>query len=87
MWKAYPHFSPPERFPPFQLAGGLFLVNAWENAASAMEMSAVAAKNCALLAVQHLRSAEFAGETAGLDTDVDFEDHADTPALKARAEL
>ena len=53
-WLAYPHFSPPERFQPFKLTEGLYLNNAWENAASAMEMSAVAAKNCALLIVQHL---------------------------------
>ena len=54
-WEAYPHFSPPERFQPFKLAPGLYLNNAWENAASAMEMSAVAAKNCALLIARHLR--------------------------------
>ncbi len=56
-WKAYPLFSPPERFPPFRLTPGLYLNNAWENAASAMEMSAVAAKNCALLASQYLQKA------------------------------
>ena len=54
-WQAYPHFSPPEHFQPFKLAPGLYLNNAWENAASAMEMSAVAAKNCALLIARHLR--------------------------------
>ena len=54
-WEAYPRFSPPERFQPFRLAPGLYLNNAWENAASAMEMSAVAAKNCALLIARHLR--------------------------------
>ncbi|BDA40407.1 Prenylcysteine oxidase [Coccomyxa sp. Obi] len=64
-WKAYPHFSPPERFPPFQLAPGLYLNNAWENAASAMEMSAVAAKNCALLIAQYLRS--MSSSNGGLD--------------------
>ena len=53
-WLAYPHFSPPERFQPFKLTEGLYLNNAWENAASAMEMSAVAAKNCALLIARHL---------------------------------
>eukprot|EP00884_Botryococcus_braunii_P013711 jgi/Botrbrau1/22340/Bobra.0002s0018.1 len=47
-WKAYPVFSPPEQFAPFQLAEGLYYNNAWENSASAMEMSAVAAKNVAL---------------------------------------
>ena len=53
-WLAYPQFDPPERFQPFRLAEGLYLNNAWENAASAMEMSAVAAKNCALLIAQQL---------------------------------
>ena len=53
-WLAYPHFRPPERFQPFKLADGLYLNNAWENAASAMEMSAVAAKNCALLIAKYL---------------------------------
>ncbi len=54
-WLAYPHFDPPESFPPFMLTEGVCLNNAWENAASAMEMSAVAAKNCALLLSAHLR--------------------------------
>ena len=53
-WLAYPRFSPPEQFPPFRLSDGLYLNNAWENAASAMEMSAVAAKNCALLIANHV---------------------------------
>ena len=53
-WLAYPKFAPPEQFQPFQLADGLYLNNAWENAASAMEMSIVAARNCALLIAQHV---------------------------------
>ena len=57
-WLAYPHFAPPERFQPFKLTEGLYLNNAWENAASAMEMSAVAAKNCALLIARHLSQAD-----------------------------
>lgn len=51
-WEAYPRFAPPEKFAPFRLADGLFYSNAWENAASAMEMSAIAGKNSALL-VRH----------------------------------
>lgn len=35
-WCAYPHFAPPEQFPAFKLAKGIFYNNAWENAASAM---------------------------------------------------
>ena len=53
-WLAYPKFKSPEQFQPFELTAGLYLNNAWENAASAMEMSIVAAKNCALLTAQHL---------------------------------
>ena len=53
-WNAYPKFSPPERFAPFKLAPGVFYNNALENAASAMEMSAIAAHNSALLVKQHL---------------------------------
>jgi prenylcysteine oxidase / farnesylcysteine lyase len=56
-WFAYPKFAPPEEFAPFRLAEGIFYNNALENAASAMEMSAVAAKNNALLVQQHLASA------------------------------
>ncbi|KAK9839631.1 hypothetical protein WJX81_001751 [Elliptochloris bilobata] len=51
---AYPVFGAPEGFAPFQLAEGLMYVSAWENAASAMEMAAVAARNCALLVQRHL---------------------------------
>jgi hypothetical protein len=55
-WKAYPQFDPPEAFPAFKMVEGLCLNNAWENGASAMEMSAVAGKNCALLVTKHIRS-------------------------------
>lgn len=60
-WKAYPHFDPPEAFPPFKLTEGVCLNNAWENAASAMEMSAVAAKNCVLLLAKHLNNTQMKG--------------------------
>jgi Prenylcysteine lyase len=53
-WHAYPKFAPPEEFAPFELAKGIYYNNALENAASAMEMSALAAKNNALLVQQHL---------------------------------
>lgn len=42
-------FHPPEGFAPFTLSPGLCYVNALENAASALEVAVVAAKNCALL--------------------------------------
>lgn len=55
-WHAYPRYKPPERFSPFALAPGLLYGNALEAAASAMEMAAVAGRNSALLALQHLRA-------------------------------
>ncbi|XP_072515244.1 prenylcysteine oxidase 1-like isoform X2 [Salminus brasiliensis] len=50
-WLAYPSYTPPlRRTPPFVLHDRLFYVNAIEWAASCMEMSAVSARNVALLA-------------------------------------
>ena len=47
---AYPHyFSSESNLPPFQLHQGMFYTNAIEMSASAMEMSAIAARNVALL--------------------------------------
>ena len=54
-WLAYPNYNPPETFPPFELDSGVFYINGIEKAASAMEMSAIGAKNCALLAREYLR--------------------------------
>uniref|UniRef100_A0A5B7BD05 Putative Farnesylcysteine lyase n=1 Tax=Davidia involucrata TaxID=16924 RepID=A0A5B7BD05_DAVIN len=49
-WGAYPHYSAPERFAPFMLdCLHLYYVNAFENAASTMETSVVAAENIARL--------------------------------------
>ncbi|KAL7255370.1 hypothetical protein ACSBR1_009513 [Camellia fascicularis] len=49
-WGAYPHYKAPERFAPFILDGRhLYYVNSFENAASTMETSAVAAENVARL--------------------------------------
>lgn len=49
-WGAYPHYKAPEIFAPFVLDGShLYYVNAFENAASTMETSAVAAENIARL--------------------------------------
>ncbi len=53
-WYAYPQFQPPEQYAPFKLADGLFYSNALENAASCMEISAIAAMNSALLVQQSL---------------------------------
>lgn len=49
-WLAYPQYSPPERCPPIVLHEQLYYLNGLERAASAMEISAIAARNAALLA-------------------------------------
>lgn len=49
-WGAYPHYHAPEKFAPFVLdSQHLYYINAFENAASTMETSAVAAENIARL--------------------------------------
>ncbi|XP_022247806.1 prenylcysteine oxidase 1-like [Limulus polyphemus] len=48
-WSAYPHYTPPESLQPFILHQGLYYTSAIEWAASAMEMSAIAGRNVALL--------------------------------------
>ena len=53
-WRAYPEYNPPEKFPGFVLDEGVFYINAIEKSASAMEMSAVGAMNCSLLAWKYL---------------------------------
>ena len=55
-WLAYPVFEllQPKEFPPFVLDDGLFYINAIEKAASAMEMSAIGAKNVTLLTNNYL---------------------------------
>ena len=56
-WMAYPQYEPPEQFPSFILDNsGLFYINCIEKAASAMEMSAIGAKNVALLAKDYILS-------------------------------
>ncbi|KAL4561299.1 hypothetical protein LXL04_033463 [Taraxacum kok-saghyz] len=54
-WGAYPHYHAPEKFSRFMLdEEHLYYVNAFENAASTMETSAVAAENIARLIVSRL---------------------------------
>lgn len=53
-WKAYPVFNPPEVFAPFVLDKGFYYLNSIENAASALEISAVSAKNIALLVANQI---------------------------------
>lgn len=54
-WGAYPHYHAPEVYAPFILDGKhLYYVNAFENAASTMETSAVAAENIARLILSRL---------------------------------
>ncbi|KAK2973796.1 hypothetical protein RJ640_008201 [Escallonia rubra] len=67
-WGAYPHYHAPERFAPFILDGAhLYYVNAFENAASTMETSAVAAENIARLILSRL-SREHSSRSLGLKT-------------------
>ncbi|KAF8056474.1 PCYOX1 [Scenedesmus sp. PABB004] len=63
-WRAYPRFDPPERFAPFALAPGLCYINALESAASAMEVAAVAAANCAALTRRAARVAAWRAAAA-----------------------
>lgn len=53
-WKAYPRFHPPEDFVPFVPISGerIYYVNSLETAVSAMEISAIGAKNVAILLAQ-----------------------------------
>ncbi|XP_009796980.1 farnesylcysteine lyase [Nicotiana sylvestris] len=78
-WAAYPHYHAPEVFAPFILDGQhLYYVNAFENAASTMETSAVAGENIARLILsrltgrKHLSSAKL--ESFGDDA---YDVHAD----------
>jgi prenylcysteine oxidase / farnesylcysteine lyase len=64
-WAAYPKFDPPESFAPFVLSEGLYYSGAWENAASAMEMAAIAGRNSAILAMQRLRAGAGRSEAGG----------------------
>lgn len=68
-------FQAPEKFAPFLLGPGLCYNNALENAASAMEVAAVAAKNCALLVQQHAKAA------AAAQDDVHAEQAAGSPGV------
>lgn len=47
-WSAYPEYNPPDEFPDFELAPGLFYLNSVESGASAIEIMAVSARNAAL---------------------------------------
>ncbi|KAK6474792.1 prenylcysteine oxidase-like isoform X1 [Huso huso] len=49
-WQAYPQYGSTKRLPPIVLHDNMYYLNSMEWAASAMEMSSVAAKNIALLA-------------------------------------
>ncbi|KAG0726612.1 Prenylcysteine oxidase [Chionoecetes opilio] len=52
-WLAYPHYNTNETLGKFELAPGLYHLNAIEWAGSAMEMSVIGAKNVALLAYKY----------------------------------
>jgi len=64
-WYAYPEYTVPQVLTPFLLdaeEGSLIYLNAIEQAASAMEMSAVSARNAANLAVRFVERRRGAGE-------------------------
>ena len=61
VWSAYPHYDFSVTEAPFELQPGLYYNNAIEWAGSAMEMSAIAAKNAALLTLKYLTGDPKAG--------------------------
>lgn len=61
-WLAYPHYDSNQSMGEFELQPGLYHVNAIEWAGSAMEMSAIAARNIALLALKYLTGDPTAGD-------------------------
>ncbi|KAH0892546.1 hypothetical protein HID58_054975 [Brassica napus] len=68
-WGAYPKYHAPEVFAPFILDDHhLYYVNAFENAASTMETSAVAGENMARLIVSRFRTKESSSSSPSSDT-------------------
>lgn len=67
-WLAYPRYNPPEKIPPIKLHRAIYYLNGIEWAASAMEMSAISAKNVALLSYH---------QWYGKDDHIDQEDLAE----------
>ncbi|KAL4379028.1 hypothetical protein GQ457_02G010100 [Hibiscus cannabinus] len=74
-WGAYPHYKAPEVFAPIILDGQhLYYVNAFENAASTMETSAVAAENVVRLILSrffseaHLHTSNLKSKSPDSDT-------------------
>lgn len=61
-WLAYPHYSTNQTLGDFELAPGLYHLNAIEWAGSAMEMSVIGAKNVALLAYKQWKNDPNAGK-------------------------
>ena len=57
-WLAYPSYSLTDDFSLFELMPGLYYQNRIEWAASAMEMSVIAARNVANLASNYIKDAE-----------------------------
>ena len=62
-WSAYPRYTPPEKFLPFQVDDGVFYVNAVERASSAMEMISIGGRNAALLGHQYLQQSLMQSES------------------------
>ena len=66
-WQAYPAYTPTFDDAVFTLADGLYHVSAAEQAASAIEMSVIGARNAVLLALQHLHPSRAADPTSTRD--------------------
>lgn len=74
-WGAYPHYHAPERYAPIVLDGhNLYYLNAFENAASTMETSAVAAENIARLILSRLSRKKFSSASKLKNSAVDLQE-------------
>ena len=74
-WLAYPSYSTVDDITSFQLSPGLYYTSRIEWAASAMEMSVIAARNVANLAAEYWDKEEgevkqYRGETEGMKTEL-----------------
>lgn len=74
-WAAYPHYTAPERFSSYILDGKhLYYINAFENAASAIETAAVSAQNVARLLLSRLSNEPLPTRPKGATKEVPVDD-------------
>ena len=77
-WAAYPVLTPNSDFAPFELSPGLYYVNSIETAASALEMSAIAAKNVVNMMVGRFGGGSGSGGSDGGKDSKISEEHKKT---------